>query len=60
MFISKSTIGTAIATLSPETPGCASPGLGCPGRKRNIHIITFNAEHIPQNMYFLPGELFDP
>ncbi|XP_048063311.1 adhesion G-protein coupled receptor G6 isoform X17 [Megalobrama amblycephala] len=21
---------TAIATLSPETPGCASPGLGCP------------------------------
>ncbi|KAG1963562.1 adhesion G-protein coupled receptor G6 [Pimephales promelas] len=24
---------TAIATLSPETSGCASPGLGCPGRK---------------------------
>ncbi|KTG05839.1 hypothetical protein cypCar_00001623, partial [Cyprinus carpio] len=25
---------TAIATLSPRTTGCASPGLGCPGRKK--------------------------
>jgi len=33
MFLFKSFIGTAIATLSPETSGCASPGLGCPGRK---------------------------
>lgn len=40
MFIFKSFTGTAIATLSPETPGCASPGLGCPGRKRNI-LINF-------------------
>ncbi|XP_048063313.1 adhesion G-protein coupled receptor G6 isoform X19 [Megalobrama amblycephala] len=30
IHLTASTSGTAIATLSPETPGCASPGLGCP------------------------------
>lgn len=34
MIIFKSFLGTAIATLSPGTTGCASPGLGCPGRKK--------------------------
>ncbi|XP_077076267.1 adhesion G-protein coupled receptor G6 isoform X32 [Siphateles boraxobius] len=30
IHLTASTNGTAIATLSPETSGCASPGLGCP------------------------------
>ncbi|XP_016342918.1 adhesion G-protein coupled receptor G6 isoform X7 [Sinocyclocheilus anshuiensis] len=30
IHLTASTSGTAIATLSPGTTGCASPGLGCP------------------------------
>uniref|UniRef100_A0A9J7X4A3 Adhesion G-protein coupled receptor G6 n=1 Tax=Cyprinus carpio carpio TaxID=630221 RepID=A0A9J7X4A3_CYPCA len=30
IHLTASTSGTAIATLSPRTTGCASPGLGCP------------------------------
>ncbi|XP_051732508.1 adhesion G-protein coupled receptor G6 isoform X10 [Ctenopharyngodon idella] len=31
---------TAIATLSPETPGCASPGLGCPAITTTLSYTT--------------------
>ncbi|XP_051732510.1 adhesion G-protein coupled receptor G6 isoform X12 [Ctenopharyngodon idella] len=40
---------TAIATLSPETPGCASPGLGCPATLTVTTASIATTNMIPTN-----------
>ncbi|XP_016342916.1 adhesion G-protein coupled receptor G6 isoform X5 [Sinocyclocheilus anshuiensis] len=47
IHLTASTSGTAIATLSPGTTGCASPGLGCPATLTVTTIATTNM--IPTN-----------
>ncbi|XP_067273978.1 adhesion G-protein coupled receptor G6 isoform X2 [Pseudorasbora parva] len=49
IHLTASTSGTAIATLSPETPGCASPGLGCPATLTVTTTPIATTNMIPTN-----------
>ncbi|XP_048063296.1 adhesion G-protein coupled receptor G6 isoform X5 [Megalobrama amblycephala] len=49
IHLTASTSGTAIATLSPETPGCASPGLGCPATLTVTTASIATTNMIPTN-----------
>ncbi|XP_077076248.1 adhesion G-protein coupled receptor G6 isoform X13 [Siphateles boraxobius] len=49
IHLTASTNGTAIATLSPETSGCASPGLGCPATLTVTTASIATTNMIPTN-----------
>ncbi|XP_058612250.1 adhesion G-protein coupled receptor G6 isoform X8 [Onychostoma macrolepis] len=49
IHLKASTSGTAIATLSPGTTGCASPGLGCPATLTVTTASIATTNMIPTN-----------
>ncbi|XP_016392997.1 adhesion G-protein coupled receptor G6 isoform X6 [Sinocyclocheilus rhinocerous] len=49
IHLTASTSGTAIATLSPGTTGCASPGLGCPATLTVTTASIATTNMIPTN-----------